>query len=122
MIDTSSFLGFRMIGGFTIVRLDLIEGPLVDALGRRAVAKTQIIGREFRMTVLSRLDARESSVSLYHEILEAATVASARPPRSVVDFNEGGLEGAADDPHDRFGPVTPVNLNRMLPFCDFREE
>ena len=38
---------------------------------------------------------RELSISLYHEILEAATVASLHPPDSVMEFNEGDFERAA---------------------------
>jgi len=61
-------------------------------------------------------------VTLYHEILEAMTVACAHAPSSVKDFNEGDFERAGYEAHERLGPVTPESLNRMLQFYGFRGE
>jgi len=122
MTDPGLFKGFRLLGGFTIVRLEVIVEPHVDALGRKAIAETRIVGGEFHLSVFSNLDEREWSVTLYHEVLEAMTVACARPPASVREFNEGDFERAGYEAHERFGPVTPENLNRMLQFHGFREE
>jgi hypothetical protein len=60
------------------------------------------------------LDERELSISLYHEILEAATVAHPAPPKSVHEFNEGDFEKAAIAWHERHGMATPEHLNEML--------
>ena len=109
-------------GGFVIVDVEFVAKPLVDAIGRPAVAKTQIIGREFRLTVLSGLSSKEKSVTLYHEVLEGMTVASAETPTSVQDFNEGDFERAAHEAHKRFGPASPTSVNTMLQFYGFREE
>src|ERR1700722_8432543 len=122
MTDPGLFLGLRLRGGFTIVRLDLIAEPLVDAMGRGAIAKTRIVGRELYLMVLSGLDAKEWSVTLYHEVLEAITVACAHAPASVIEFNEGDFKCAGYEAHERFGPVSPASLNRMLQFHGFREE
>jgi hypothetical protein len=122
MTDPGLFRGLRLVGGFTVVGLDLVAEPLVDAMGRRAIATTQIVGRELRLTVFSGLDAKEWSVTLYHEVLEAITVASVRPPARVMEFNEGDFERAGYEAHERFGPASPENLNRMLQFHEFREE
>jgi hypothetical protein len=43
----------------------------------------------------------ELSITLCHEILEAATVASLRPPASVADFNEGRFERAEKAAHQK---------------------
>ena len=122
MTDPDLFRGLRLVHGFTIVRLDSIAEPLVDAVGRRAIATTQIVGQELHLTVFSGLDAKEWSVTLYHEILEAITVASVHPPASVMEFNEGDFDRAGYEAHERFGPASPENLNRMLQFYEFREE
>jgi len=45
-------------------------------LGREAIARTRIVGRTFEITIKSDLPEEEQSVTLYHEILEAAAVAS----------------------------------------------
>jgi hypothetical protein len=49
------------------------------------------------------LDERELSISLYHEVLEAATVAGYSPPPTVLEFNEGRFEEAAQSAHARLG-------------------
>jgi hypothetical protein len=62
------------------------------------------------------------SISLYHEILEAATVAAATPPASVATFNERDFERAAREAHAKLGPATAENLDRMLQSFGFREQ
>jgi len=59
---------------------------------------------------------------MYHEVLEAATVASASPPRRVLEFNEGDFEQAAHAAHTRWGLASPENLDRMLQFYGFEAE
>jgi hypothetical protein len=61
------------------------------------------------------------SVTFYHEVLEAATVACSAPPASVIDFNEADFERTAYAMHEKFGPASPENLSRMLQFHGFRE-
>jgi hypothetical protein len=94
----------------------------VDALGREAAAQTRVTGREFRLRIRPGLSDEELSVTLYHEILEAAAVASWPAPASVMEFNEGDFERAAKAAHGRWGTASPENLNRMLQFHDFQGE
>lgn len=108
-------------GGFTIIRVETIAEPLVDALGREALARTRITGRKLQIALRSGLSDEEYSVTLYHEILEAVTVASANPPASVIDFNEGDFERAAYSAHKQFGAASAENLNRMLQSYGFQE-
>ncbi len=49
-------------------------------MGREAIARTAIQGKSFTLLIRSELNARELSVTLYHEILEAASVGSIHPP------------------------------------------
>ena len=69
----------------------------------------------------SGLSDKECSVTLYHEILEAMTVAVANPPASVGEFNEADFERAGYEAFDQFGAASPENLNRMLQSYGFRE-
>ncbi len=94
----------------------------MDALGREATAQTRIVGPRFRVLLRRPMSSREESVSLYHEILEAAAVASDFPPESVVEYNEGDFERAALAACDRFGPASPENLKRMLQKFGFGQE
>ena len=122
MIDPSSFKNVRLQGGFVIADLQFSDVPMLDALEREAVAQTRIIGREFRLLIQAGLSDRELSISLYHEILEAATVGSWPPPESVLEFNEGDFEQAAQAAHEKWGDATPENLNRMLQSYGFLED
>ncbi len=119
--DFSSIQGLRLDGGFVISRLEFVAEPFTDAVDRPALARTRILGREFQITLLATLSDKEKSVSLYHEILEAMTVAAVDPPASVVEFNEGDFERAAYEAHDRFGEASPEALAGMLQFYGFRE-
>jgi len=122
MIDLTSFASLRLRGGFVIAAVELSQAPLRDALGRDAVAQTRVIGRELHMTLRFGQDDQELSVTLYHEVLEAATVASASPPHCVLEFNESDFERAARAAHARWGPASPENLDHMLQFYDFEGE
>jgi hypothetical protein len=122
MIDPAPFRNHRLPGGFVIAALEFTREPMLDALEREAVAQTRITGREFRLLLRADLSRRELSVSLYHEILEAASVASLHPPVSVLEFNEGDFERAAQKAHDTWGDATPQNLSLLLQSYGFRGE
>jgi len=66
------------------------------------------------------LSEAELSITLYHEILEAAAVSVANPPATVVDFNEADFERTAREAHERWGNASPANLNLLLQFHGFR--
>ena len=114
MIDVARFKNLRLRGGFVVVEVEFADEPLVDAVGREAVAKTGIVGMRFDLLIRAGLDERELSVTRYHEILEAAAVASADPPAGVLDFNEADFERVAHTMHDELGAASPENLNRIL--------
>lgn len=120
VVNIDSFLNQRLAGVFSIAEIELTHEPLVDALGREAVAQTRVLGRKLRLVIRSDLPDRELSVTLYHEILEAATVSSANPPESVSELNEAGFEAAARRAHQTWGEASVEDLNRMLQFYGFR--
>ena len=122
MIDAATFKNTRLRGGFVIVRVEFTDEPMVDALGREAIAKTGIVGMKIDLLIRAGLDERELSVTFYHEILEAAAVGSADAPASVLDFNEADFERTAYAMHDELGAASPENLNRMLQLHGFGEE
>lgn len=122
MIRPELFDNVSLRGGFTIARVRLSDEPMVDAMGREAIAQTGIVARKFEIQIRSGLSEYEFSVTLYHETLEAMTVACFDPPASVVEFNEGDFERAGYEAHARLGEATPENLNRMLQSYGFREE
>ena len=122
MIDAATFKNTRLRGGFVIVGVEFTDEPMLDALGREAIAKTGIVGKKFDLLIRAGLDERELSVTLYHEILEAAAVASSDPPASVLDFNEADFERTAYAMHGELGNASPENLNRMLQLHGFGEE
>ncbi len=119
MVDLGAFNNLQLVGGFRIAEIRLTDEPLVDALGREAAAQTRITGTEFRLQIRSQLVAEELSVTLYHEILEAAAVGSLHPPESIASFTEADFEQAARRMHNSLGEASPENVNRMLQFYDF---
>ena len=121
MIPLTEFTNLELVGGFRITHIEIDDEPLTDALGRDAIARTAVIGKRFELTIRSGLSEREWSVTLYHEILEAAAVAADDPPVSVLEFNESHFEAAAYAAHETFGPATPSSLNQMLHSYGFRE-
>lgn len=119
VIDLRQFKNIRLLGEFTIKNIELTDEPIVDAIGREAIAQTSGIAREFRLLIRAGLSEAELSVTLYHEILEAASVAITNPPASVMDFNEADFERAARAAHERWGNASPATLNLLLQFHGF---
>jgi hypothetical protein len=120
VIDIRQFKNLRLHGGFIIKDIGLTDEPIVDAIGREAVAQTSGIAREFRLLIRAGLSEPELSIMLYHEILEASSVAIASPPATIMDFNEADFERAAREAHERWGNASPANLNLLLQFHGFR--
>src|SRR5439155_27376623 len=114
MIDLSALQNLRLRGDFTIVRLELTNEPIADAIGREARARTRIVGRGFDLLIRAGLSQLELSVTLYHEILEAAKAAIENLPAAIRQLNEGDFDRAAYQAHEQFGEVCPQNLDRML--------
>ena len=122
VIDLRQFKNLRLHGGFIIKNIELTDEPIMDAIGREAVAQTSGIAREFRLLIRAGLSEEELSITLYHEILEAASVAIDSPPTGVIDFNEADFERAAHEAHGCWGNASPANLNLLLQFHGFRGE
>lgn len=114
-MNLADFQNLPLHGGFLILRVTVTDEPMVDAMGRLALAKTSIVDATLEIELAcSTRDPTEISISLYHEVLEAATVAALSPPRSVWELNEAGFESAAQEYHQRLGMATPGTLNQML--------
>ncbi len=122
VIDINQFKNLRLQGGFIITDIELRDDPIVDAIGREAIAQTQTIAGRFRLFIRSGLSEEELSITLYHEVLEAASVATSNPPASVMDFKEADFERAAHDAQKRWGNASPANLDLLLQFHGFRRQ
>ena len=118
-MNLASFKDLFLRGGFRLTESRLSDEPIFDALGREATAQTRICGREFFLLLRADLGTRELSISLYHEILEAATVGAALAPQAVMEFNEGDFERVAQSMHELLGPASPESVNRMLALYGF---
>jgi hypothetical protein len=67
----------------------------------------RIVGKQLHLLIRAGLSQQELSITLYHEILEAASVASLHPPDRVMDFNEAAFERAAQSAHAAWSDATP---------------
>lgn len=120
-LDLSMFDHIELRGGFVIVEAWFASQALLDPLGRPAAARTLIQGNQFNIALREGMDEVEVSISLYHEVLEAATVAAVDPPDLVSQFNEGDFETAARSAHARHGLASPKTLNEMLESYGFKD-
>ena len=84
VLDLAAFENLGLRGGFVIVEIRLTSQFLLDPLGRPATAQTVIRGYRFHISLRQALSEAQLSISLYHEVLEAATVAAEHPPQSVT--------------------------------------
>ncbi len=114
VLDLATFTSVPLRGGFSIVEVRLTPQPLLDPVGRPAAAQTLIRGNQFHILLREGMDEKELSISLYHEVLEAATVAAENAPESVIEFNEADFEESARSAHTRYGIASPRRLNEML--------
>ena len=120
VLDLAAFENLSLCGGFLLVEVRRTEQFLLDPIGRPAAAQTLIRGKRLRILLRDDMDDEELSISLYHEVLEAAAVAAENPPASVMEFNEGNFEQAARAAHARYGCASPQNLNEMLAEFGFK--
>jgi hypothetical protein len=64
------FKNLPLRGGFRLLRVVMSGRPMIDAMGRLALAKTTIVGNTLELELCtSNSDPAEISVSIYHEIL-----------------------------------------------------
>ena len=92
-----------------------------DAIGRPALAKAVVEGHAISIELAADQAADELSVSIYHELLEAMTVAVPSPPPAVCDLNEAGFERAAQDAHHCHGLANPRSMLAFLSDFGFTE-
>jgi len=116
----SEFRELILPGGFVLSGVELVPGPLIDPIGRPALARTTIQGRDIRITLDQAQAASEQSISIYHEVLEGLTVAFTDPPVSVLDFCEADFEREARAAHERLGFASAKNVLMLLKNFGFR--
>lgn len=114
MLDLEPFQNLALRGQYRLAEVQLTAEPLLDPIERAATAQTIVRGSTFHILLRADLDEQELSISLYHEVLEAATVATDSPPLAVAEFNEGHFEEAAQSAHQRLGVASPATLNQFL--------
>lgn len=115
----NSFTGAHLRGGFLLKGITVSTQPMVDPIGRPASARTVIIAATLEIELQPRMSDEDVSVSIYHEVLEAAAVAAVHPPSAVLEVNEADFESAAHRMHALSGPATVESPNRMLEMHGF---
>ena len=114
-----AYAGQFLRGGFFLKSVRSMEESMMDALDRPALARTTIVGMTLEVELNNTLSAEEVSITLYHEVLEAAAVAVLYPPIAVCELNEAGFELAARRMHADLGPASLGTLNQMLELFGF---
>ncbi len=116
----SLFRKMSLPGGFILDTIEAVPGPLIDPIGRSALAKTTIQGTRIAIVFDAAQPADEQSISIYHELLEGLTVALPSPPAVVKDFCESDFEREARAAWERFGIATPSTVLAFLTSFGFR--
>lgn len=122
MFRSDDFAGVELVEGLSIASVALIDEPIEDLFGKSACGRTRIAQGKLHILISSALDDRERSVTLYHEVLEAVTVAAIRIPALIIDFGEADFEREGYATFDRLGMATPANVLAMLQFYGFGRE
>ena len=63
VIDLRQFKNLQLHGRFMIKDIELTAAPIVDAIGREAIAQTSAMAREFRLLIRADLSEAELSIT-----------------------------------------------------------
>jgi hypothetical protein len=113
--DLGSFSNAPLVGGYSIESITVVEGKL--GTGGASLGQTTIHPiRSGKMTIqlAPGQSAVEQSVSIYHEVLEAAALDAKNPPMMLLDLSEAEFDMLAYMAYEQFGTATVENLNRLL--------
>jgi hypothetical protein len=122
MFQTSEFPDLHLVESLSISEVSVVDGPIEDLFGQSAAGKTLIAGGKLHIQILSSQSDEEKSVTLYHEILEAITVAATFVPGRFRDFAERDFEREGYRAFNQFGPASPSSLAAMLQFHGFKRQ
>ncbi len=113
-MDFTEFKSLILPSGFVLLGIEFEDGPMLDAIGRSALAKAVIEDGTISIHLAVGQSPDELSISIYHEVLEALTVGAANPPSAVGGLNEAGFEQAATEAHRRHGLANPARVLKFL--------
>jgi hypothetical protein len=119
-LDLSSFQELTLPQGLILASIKTVPGPLIDPIGRSALAKTTIESGRLWVVFDETQDPEEQSVSIYHELLEGVVVAASFVPAAASELCEVDFERAARDAHARLGVAGPENVLLFLSTDGFR--
>ena len=119
MPEFGSFRDAKLPGGVSIESVEVSETPLTDVSGGLAYGGTSMnVGTGAMEIRLSPgLTATEQSVTLYHEVLEAASMQAdyrGTLPVFLADLSEAELDMLAQIAHEQFGPASVETLTQFL--------
>ncbi len=118
--DLGSFSNAPLRGGHSIESITVAEGKL--GTGGASLGQTTIQPiRSGKMTIqlAPGQSASEQSVSIYHEVLEAAALDAKNPPMMLLDLSESEFDMLAYMAQEQFGTATVENLNKLLQAVGF---
>lgn len=118
--DLASFRELPLPGGFVLDSIAAVPGPLIDPIGRAALARTTIHAGRIAIVLDEQQSAEDQSISIYHELIEGLTVAVPIAPGAVMEFSEADFEREARRAFDTFGVATPTTVITFLTNFGFR--
>jgi hypothetical protein len=120
----ASFNNVVLRGGYRINSLQLTDKPIIGPGGLQKLGSTGTNLGTGAMDILisSNQSNRQISITIYHEVLEAALYQAgpkAPPAVSHLVDNETGIDALARSFYNQLGIASVENLNKMLESLGF---
>ncbi len=115
-LDLSTFRNAQLRGGTSIESITISEGPIVDVSGGPAFGHTSTnLGTgAMEIEIALGLSPEEQSITIYHEVIEVASLQAKQPPPAVLDLSEQEIDLVANMAHEQYGLATVETLNKLL--------
>jgi hypothetical protein len=115
-LDLSTFRNAQLRGGTSIESITMSEEPIVDVSGGPALGHTSTnLGTgAMEIEIAPGLSPEEQSITIYHEVIEVASLQAKQPPPTVLDLSEQEIDLLAKTAHEQYGLATVETLNHLL--------
>ncbi len=115
-LDLSTFRNAQLRGGTSIESITMSEEPIVDVSGGPALGHTSTnLGTgAMEIEIAPGLSPEEQSITIYHEVIEVASLQAKQPPPTVLDLSEQEIDLLAKMAHEQYGLATVETLNHLL--------
>ena len=88
--------------------------PFAPLLWSGLLAGLIATGVDMKIEIAPGLSPEEQSITIYHEVIEVASLQAKQPPPTVLDLSEQEIDLLAKMAHEQYGLATVETLNHLL--------